>query len=252
MIFICQWKILIIWWGFLVDCMAPRIALVPIFRVFFWTFLYHLKRIQIQIQWWWIWFLFTISKNMNNTSKNELSSEQQSELLSVLSARFDKNMKRHTGMEWSLVQSRLEANTEKLWSLSEMERTGGEPDVVRYDTETHEYVLYDCSSESPTGRRSLCYDRVAWESRRENKPANNAMDMAASMGIEMLTEEQYRGLQTLGEYDTKTSSWLLAPREIRELGGAIFGDRRYNRVFVYHNGAESYYAGRAFRGSVRV
>ena len=189
---------------------------------------------------------------MNNTAKKELSAEQQSELLSVLSARFDKNMKRHTGLEWSLVQSRLEAHTEKLWSLSEMERTGGEPDVVGYDTKTGEYVFYDCSAESPTGRRSLCYDRVAWESRRENKPSNNAMDIAISMGVEMLTEEQYRELQILGEYDTKTSSWLLAPPEIRELGGAIFGDRRYNRVFVYHNGAESYYAGRAFRGSLRV
>ena len=189
---------------------------------------------------------------MNNTPKNELSSEQQAELLMVLQARFDKNMNRHIGLEWSLVQSRLEANTEKLWSLSEMERTGGEPDVVGYDTQTGEYMFYDCSSESPTGRRSLCYDRVAWESRRENKPVNNAMDMAASMGIEMLTEEQYRELQQLGNYDTKTSSWLLAPPQIRELGGAIFGDRRYGRVFVYHNGAESYYAGRAFRGSLRV
>ncbi len=189
---------------------------------------------------------------MNNTPKNELSREQQSELLSVLSARFDKNMKRHTGLEWSMIQAKLEAHTEKLWSLSEMERTGGEPDVVGYDTETSEYVFYDCSAESPTGRRSLCYDRDAWESRRENKPANNAMDIATAMGVEMLTEDQYRGLQQLGKYDTKTSSWLLAPAEIRELGGAIFGDRRYERVFVYHNGAESYYAGRAFRGSLRV
>ena len=189
---------------------------------------------------------------MNNSPKNELSVEQRAELLSVLMARYDKNMNRHTGLEWSVVQSRLEANTEKLWSLSEMERTGGEPDVVGYDTETDAYVFYDCSPESPTGRRSLCYDRVAWESRRENKPTGNAMDMAASMGIEMLTEEQYRTLQQLGKYDTKTSNWLLAPSEIRELGGAIFGDRRYGRVFVYHNGAESYYAGRAFRGSLRV
>ena len=189
---------------------------------------------------------------MNNTAKKELSAEQQAELLSVLMTRFDKNMKRHTGLEWSMIQAKLEARTEKLWSLSEMERTGGEPDVVGYDTQTGEYIFYDCSAESPTGRRSLCYDRVAWESRRENKPANNAMDMATAMGVEMLTEEQYRELQTLGEYDTKTSSWLLAPPEIRELGGAIFGDRRYDRVFVYHNGAESYYAGRAFRGSLRV
>ena len=189
---------------------------------------------------------------MNNTAKNELSREQQVELLSVLSARFDKNMNRHTGLEWSLIQSRLETHTEKLWSLSEMERTGGEPDVVGYDTDTGAYLFYDCSAESPTGRRSLCYDRVAWESRRENKPANNAMDLAVAMGIDILTEEQYRGLQQLGKYDTKTSSWLVAPAEIRELGGAIFGDRRYDRVFVYHNGAESYYAGRAFRGSLRV
>ena len=189
---------------------------------------------------------------MNNTAKKELSAEQQSELLSVLTARFDKNMKRHTGLEWSMIQAKLEAHTEKLWSLSEMERTGGEPDVVRYDTQTGEYMFYDCSAESPTGRRSLCYDRVAWESRRENKPANNAMDIATAMGIEILTEEQYRELQTLGEYDTKTSSWIVAPAEIRELGGAIFADRRYGRVFVYHNGAESYYAGRAFRGSLRV
>jgi hypothetical protein len=189
---------------------------------------------------------------MNNAPKNELSAEQQSELLSVLSARFDKNMTRHTGLEWTTIQTKLEANTEKLWSLSEMERTGGEPDVVGYDTETHEYVFYDCSPESPTGRRSLCYDRVAWESRRENKPTSNAMDMATEMGVEMLTEEQYRALQQLGKYDTKTSSWLVAPAEIREFGGAIFGDRRYDRVFVYHNGAESYYAGRAFRGVLRV
>ena len=191
---------------------------------------------------------------MSIKNKKELSVEQQAELLSVLMARFDKNMSRHTGLEWARVLAKIspESSGEKLWSLHEMERTGGEPDVVRYDTETDEYVFYDCSAESPTGRRSLCYDRVAWESRRENKPANNAMDMAATLGIEMLTEEQYRALQQLGKYDTKTSSWLVAPHEIRGLGGAIFADRRYERVFVYHNGAESYYAGRAFRGSLRV
>ena len=190
----------------------------------------------------------------NNSKKQELSEEQQAELLSVLMARFDKNMSRHTGLEWARVLAKLdpESSVEKLWSLHEMERTGGEPDVVGYDTKTGEYVFYDCSAESPTGRRSLCYDRVAWESRWENKPSNNAMDIAISMGVEMLTEEQYRELQQLGKYDTKTSSWIVAPAEIRELGGAIFGDRRYGRVFVYHNGAESYYAGRAFRGSLRV
>lgn len=193
---------------------------------------------------------------MNNidSSKKELSESQQAELLLVLGTRFDKNMSRHTGLEWARVLAKIspESSGEKLWSLHEMERTGGEPDVVGYDTETGEYVFYDCSAESPTGRRSLCYDRVAWESRRENKPANNAKDMAATLGIEILTEEQYRELQQLGKFDTKTSSWLLAPAEIRELGGAIFADRRYDRVFVYHNGAESYYAGRAFRGSLRV
>ncbi len=191
---------------------------------------------------------------MSIKNKKELSVEQQAELLSVLMARFDKNMSRHTGLEWARVLAKIspESSGEKLWSLSEMERTGGEPDVVEYDADTGEYVFYDCSAESPTGRRSLCYDRMAWESRRENKPANNAMDMATAIGIEMLTEEQYRGLQQLGKYDTKTSSWIVAPAEIRELGGAIFGDRRYGRVFVYHNGAESYYAGRAFRGSLRV
>jgi hypothetical protein len=181
-----------------------------------------------------------------------LSQEQRKELLNTLKARFEKNMNRHKGLEWAKVQARLEANTEKLWSLNEMEKTGGEPDVVGNDKKTGEYIFYDCSPESPAGRRSLCYDRKALEERKEHKPKNNAIDMAAAMGIELLTEEQYRDLQKLGNFDTKTSSWIIAPADIRKLGGAIFCDRRYNTVFVYHNGAESYYAGRAFRGSLRV
>jgi hypothetical protein len=169
-----------------------------------------------------------------------------------LRARFDKNRNRHAGLEWAKVQARLKAEPEKLWSLHEMERTGGEPDVVGYDKKTGEYIFYDCSAESPTSRRNLCYDRQAWESRKEHKPENNAIDVAATMGIEILTEEQYRELQKLGNFDTKTSSWVKTPADIRRLGGALFCDRRYNAVFVYHNGAESYYAARGFRGSLRV
>jgi len=167
-------------------------------------------------------------------------------------ARFEKNMSRHKGLEWAQVQAKLEANTEKLWSLNEMERTGGEPDVVGHDKKTGEYIFYDCSAESPKGRRSICYDREALESRKENKPEDCAVDMAAAMGIELLMEEQYRELQKLGDFDTKTSSWVKTPSEIRKLGGALFCDRRYHTVFVYHNGAESYYAARGFRGSLRV
>ena len=184
--------------------------------------------------------------------KNKLSSGQREELLKTLKARFEKNMNRHKGVDWTKVQAKLEADPEKLWSLNEMEITGGEPDVVSDDKKTGEYIFYDCSAESPAGRRSLCYDRKALESRKEHKPKNNAIDMAADMGIELLTEEQYRELQKLGNFDTKTSSWLITPPEIRRLGGAIFGDYRYGTVFVYHNGAESYYAARAFRGSLRV
>jgi len=169
-----------------------------------------------------------------------------------LKVRFEKNLNRHTGIEWADVQAKLEANPDKLWSLNEMETTGGEPDVVGYDGNTGEYVFYDCSSESPKGRRSICYDREALESRKEHKPHNNAMEMAAAMGIELLTEEQYRELQQLGNFDLKTSSWVKTPVSIRKLGGAIFCDRRYDTVFVYHNGAESYYGARGFRGSLRV
>jgi hypothetical protein len=191
---------------------------------------------------------------MNNIkdNKKELSPEQREELLNTLKARFEKNMNRHKGLEWAKVQTKLEANTKKLWSLDEMERTGGEPDVVGFDKKTREYIFYDCSAESPKGRRSLCYDRRALDDRKEHKPKNNAIDMAAAMGIELLTEEQYRELQKLGNFDTKTSSWITTPSEIRKLGGAIFADYRFGRVFVYHNGAESYYAARAFRGSLRV
>ena len=185
-------------------------------------------------------------------NKKELSAEQRKELLGALKARFEKNMNRHQGLEWAQVQAKLEANAEKLWSLIEMERTGGEPDVVGHDKKTGEYIFYDCSAESPKDRRSLCYDREALESRKENKPKGNAVDMAAAIGIELLTEEQYRELQQLGEFDTKTSSWVKTPSAVRKLGGALFCDRRFNTVFVYHNGAESYYAGRAFRGWLRV
>jgi hypothetical protein len=182
----------------------------------------------------------------------DMKAEPREELLGALKARFEKNMSRHKGLEWAKVQAKLEANPEKLWSLHEMERTGGEPDVVGYDKKTGEYIFYDCSAESPKGRRSVCYDREALDSRKEAKPEDTAMDMAAAMGIEILTEEQYRELQKLGNYDLKTSSWLKTPPEIRKLGGAIFGDRRYDHVFVYHNGAPSYYAARGFRGSLRV
>src|SRR6266540_3211021 len=187
-----------------------------------------------------------------NRMKKELSPEHREELLSELKARFEKNMNRHKGLEWARVQAKLEANTEKLWSLNEMERTGGEPDVVGFDKKTGEYIFYDCSAESPKGRRSLCYDRQALKSRKEHKPKNNAIDMAAAMGIELLTEEQYRELQKLGNFDTKTSSWIKTPSDIRKLGGAIFCDFRFGNVFVYHNGADSYYAARGFRSSLRV
>jgi Protein of unknown function (DUF4256) len=187
-----------------------------------------------------------------NTNKKDLSPKQREELLKALKARFEKNMNRHQALEWAQIQARLEADAEKLWSLNEMERTGGEPDAVGHDKKTGEYIFYDCSAESPKGRRSVCYDREALEARKEHKPANNAIDMAAAMGIELLTEEQYRGLQKLGNFDTKTSSWVKTPSSIRKLGGALFCDRRYDTVFVYHNGAESYYAARAFRGSLRV
>jgi hypothetical protein len=184
--------------------------------------------------------------------KKVLLPEQGEELISVLKARFEKNMDRHKGLEWAGLQAKLEANAEKLWSLNEMEKTGGEPDVVGLDNKTDEYIFYDCAAESPKGRRSLCYDREALESRKENKPENNVIDIAAAIGIELLTEDQYRELQKLGNFDTKTSSWVVTPVEIRKLGGAIFCDRRYNHVFVYHNGAESYYGARGFRGSLRV
>ena len=182
----------------------------------------------------------------------KIASSQREELLGTLKARFAKNMKRHKGLAWAQVQGRLEANAEKLWSLNEMERTGGEPDVVGHDKKTGEYIFCDCSEESPQGRRSVCYDREALESRKEHKPRASAMDMAAAMGIELLTEEQYRELQGLGDFDTKTSSWVKTPSPIRRLGGALFCDRRFDTVFVYHNGAESYYAARAFRGLLRV
>ena len=182
----------------------------------------------------------------------DTQAEQRAALLGTLKARFEKNMKRHKGLEWTKVQARLEANPEKLRSLGEMERTGGEPDVVGHDKKTSEYIFYDCSAESPKGRRSVCYDREALESRKEHKPANSAIGLAAAMGIEILTEEQYHDLQKLGAFDATTSSWVKTPAEIRKLGGALFGDFRYGRVFVSHNGAQSYYAARAFRGSLRV
>ena len=185
-------------------------------------------------------------------TKKELSSEQREELLRAMKIRFEKNMNRHKGLEWAKVKTKLEANTKKLWSLSEMERTGGEPDVVGHDQKTGEYIFFDCSAESPNGRRSVCYDREGLDSRKEHKPENSAIDMAAAMGIEVLTEEQYRELQKLGNFDTKTSSWVKAPADIRKLGGALFGDRRFGHIFVYHNGAQSYYSARAFRGSLRV
>jgi hypothetical protein len=184
-------------------------------------------------------------------AKTELSAAQREELLRALEARFEKNITRHQGLKWAEVQAKLEGNAEKLWSLNEMERTGGEPDVVGHD-KTGEYIFFDCSPEGPKGRTSVCYDREALESRKEHKPKNSAMDMATAMSIELLTEEQYQELQKIGEFDTKHSSWLKTPADIRKLGGAIFGDRRFGRVFVYHNGAQSYYSGRGFRGSLRV
>ncbi len=185
-------------------------------------------------------------------NKKELTSGQHEELMKALKDRFEKNINRHKDIEWANVQTKLEAHPEKLWSLSEMEKTGGEPDVVGLDKNSGEYIFYDCSPESPKGRRSICYDREALESRKEYKPENNALDMAANMGIELLTEEQYRELQKLGNFDMKTSSWVKTPSEIRKLGGAIFCDRRYDHVFVYHNGAESYYGVRGFRGELKV
>jgi len=193
-----------------------------------------------------------MTKSNKASNKKELPPEQREELLTTLKGRFEKNMNRHQGLEWTKVQARLEANAEKLWSLNEMERTGGEPDIVGQDKNTGEYAFYDCSPESPKGRTSLCYDREALDSRKEHKPKSSAMDMAAVMGAELLTEEQYQELQKLGAFDTKSSSWLKTPGDIRKLGGAIFGDRRFGRVFVYHNGAESYYSGRGFRGWLRV
>lgn len=185
-------------------------------------------------------------------STKVLSVDQCDEILGQLKTHFEANMIRHKGLVWAKVQAKLEANPAKLWSLNEMERTGGEPDVVGYDKKTGEFIFFDCSAETPKGRTSVCYDREGLESRKEHKPANNAIDMAAAMGIELLTEEQYRELQTIGEFDLKTSSWLQTPEVVRKLGGAIFGDRRFGRVFVYHNGAQSYYGVRAFRGSLRV
>ncbi|MEO6168306.1 MAG: DUF4256 domain-containing protein [Chitinophagales bacterium] len=184
--------------------------------------------------------------------KKKLSPEQTQELLSVLKARFEKNRNHHKGIEWAKVQVRLEVRAEKLWSLDEMEKTGGEPDVIGYDKKADEYIFYDCSAESPKGRRSVCYDHEALESRKEHKPENSATEMAADMGIELLTEEQYRQLQQLGNFDIKTSSWIKTPAEIRKLGGALFCDRRYDTIFLYHNGAESYYAARGFRGSLKI
>ena len=184
--------------------------------------------------------------------KKELSTKQRQELLETLQERFEKNMNRHKGVEWAKVSAKLEKNAEKLWSLSEMERTGGEPDVIAFDKKTGEYVFYDCAAESPKDRRSLCYDREALDARKENKPKGSAVDMAAAMGVEILTEGEYRELQKLGSFDIKTSSWVKTPPEIRKLGGAIFCDRRYNTVFTYHNGADSYYAARGFRGSLKV
>src|SRR5215471_19370167 len=193
-----------------------------------------------------------ISARNIHGNKKDLSPEQRGELLRALKSRLEKNMNRHKGLEWAEVHAKLEANAEKLWSLHEMERTGGEPDVVAQDKKTGEYIFNDCSAESPKGRRSVCYDREALEARKEHKPKDSAVDMAVAIGIELLTEEQYRELQKLGEFDTKTSSWVKTPPEIRKLDGALFCDRRFDHVFLYHNGAESYYAGRGFRGSLRV
>ncbi len=190
--------------------------------------------------------------NSTNSNKKELSPEQREKLLGALKTRFEKNMNRHKGLEWTEVQARLEENTGKLWSLNEMERTGGEPDVVGQDSQTGEFIFYDCSAESPAARRNVCYDREAMEARKANQPGDSAVNMAAGMGIELLTEEQYRRLQEFGNFDTKTSSWLKTPADVRKLGGALFADRRYGHVFVYHNGADSYYGVRGFRGLLRV
>ena len=190
--------------------------------------------------------------NITRNNKKKLSPKQQEELLTTLKSRFEKNMTRHKGLEWGKIQAKLEKNPEKLWSLNEMEKTGGEPDVIGMNKKTNSYLFCDCSAESPVDRRSFCYDHEALDARKEHKPKNSAMGMAAAMGIEILTEEQYRVLQKLGNFDTKTSSWVATPPDIRKLGGAIFADRRYNTVFVYHNGAESYYAGRGFRGLLHV
>ena len=187
-----------------------------------------------------------------NKTKKQLPAQQRDELLTTLKARFEKNMNRHKGLEWSRVQVKLESDPEKLWSLNEMERTGGEPDVVSHDKKTGEYTFYDCSPDSPKGRRSVCYDREALDARKENKPKDSAVEMAAAIGIELLTEEEYRALQKLGNFDMKTSSWVKTPANIRKLGGALFCDRRYDTVFLYHNGADSYYAARGFRGSLTV
>ena len=194
----------------------------------------------------------SIIRNYNQIKEKELSPKEREELLGILRTRFEKNMNRHKGIEWEKVQAKLAADTKKLSALNEMERTGGEPDVVGYDKKTNEYLFYDCSAESPKGRRSLCYDRAALQARKENKPKDNAVDVAAQMGIELLNEEQYRELQKLGEFDLKTSSWVKTPAEIRKLGGAVFCDRRYDTVFRYHNGADSYYAARGFRGMLKV
>jgi len=189
---------------------------------------------------------------MQGAKTKKLAAKQREELLAALKGRFERNMSRHKGVEWDKVQAKLEANPDKLWSVGEMERTGGEPDVVGHDKKTEQYVFFDCSAETPAGRRSVCYDREGLESRKEHKPQNNAADMASAMGIELLTEDEYLDLQKLGEFDTKTSSWVKTPSAIRKLGGALYGDRRYGRVFVGHNGAQSYYAARAFRGSLKV
>ncbi len=185
-------------------------------------------------------------------TKKELSPKQREELLGALHARFEKNLRRHQGLDWAKVKAKLESNPDKLWSLHEMEKTGGEPDIVGQDKSTGEFIFFDCSAQSPEGRTSVCYDREGLESRKEHRPKTSAMDMAAAMGLELLTEEQYRELQQLGEFDTKSSSWVKAPADIRKLGGALFGDRRFGRVFIYHNGAQSYYSARAFRGSLKV
>src|SRR5690606_37596075 len=185
-------------------------------------------------------------------SKKQLLPEQHEELTEILKSRFEKNMNRHKGLEWDKVQSKLEGNSQKLWSLHEMERTGGEPDVVAYDKKADEFIFYDCSAESPKGRRSVCYDRKALDARKAHKPENTAIDMATDMGIDLLNEEEYRALQQVGSFDMKTSSWIMTPNEVRKLGGALFCDRRYEKVFLYHNGADSYYAARGFRGSLRV